>query len=382
MARFRALIVTLIIFTAVFSASITVTVAGAEHPSTLIMLKDGDLWAWSPSASDLDRLTDRGYVRRPMLSPDSRYVAYNAWADASIEAVRSGLYAPQGDFPSDIWLLDMHTRQSTAITAQLPTISFAGDVPTDAVSRSNPTWSPDGQALAWTEISLPDLGYRLVIYSLAARQVQATVPLSAPLQPDGLRTIRVQWGAGGIALTITRRDSGIVRELYLFEPSGALRLIVPLQDVLYDYLWVDEAGRSYVGLMYATQPWLLVDPHTGQTQPMNGMPEVYSGQTDRYAAFLSIIGSYGSIAGFKWSAVDVPGNRVAPIDFAAETNFAHRIAVSAIGVAYVSDAVYVWKDGAASRIAGTEGIALGYEDPEAGALAWGNSGWRLRRGSP
>jgi hypothetical protein len=375
-------------------ASLTVSPSPsrAQGAPCLVMLKDGDIWMWCDGSADITQLTQYGHHRRPVMSPDGTHIAFNSIAPETVAALSSAmspLDISRDDWPSNMWIMRLDQTQPEQIAVQLPEIAFTSDnLPMNAISRSNPTWSPDGQSIAWTEIvfgatttSTNDLMYRLVIYNIASKTTQVIMPdLPKPFQKDDtLRTIRVLWGTGGLALVMSRRIPAISRELYVFDPSGQQTAFVALEDTYYDFMWVNDNGKDYIGIMYATKAWVLIDPLSGQSQPMNGTPEMYSTQADNYATFITIKMNGAQIAGLQWQAAEKAVSKVAPLDFHGETNFAHRITVSPNGIAYVSDAVYIWREGNLIRLKNTDNIARGWEDAEAGALAWGSTAWRVRR---
>ncbi|MBX3084655.1 MAG: PD40 domain-containing protein [Anaerolineae bacterium] len=370
--------------------SVTPRLTRADAAPCLVMLKDGDLWMWCDGSEDIQQLTQYGHHRRPVMSPNGAYIAFNSIAPETVTALTALGYSATDisldDWPSNMWVMSLIDRQPVQIAAQPAEIGFAGALPNNAVSRSNPTWSPDGQTIAWTEIvfdqnpALDSLTYRLVTYNLVTNTTQVIVPdLPKPYQKEEtLRAIRVLWGAGGLALVISHEPP--MRELYIFDPNGQQIVMASLgRENFYDFLWMNDGDRAYVGIMYFAKPWELVDPATGQAQPMNGTPEMYSTQGDNYATFITIKMNGAQIAGLEWQAAEKSISKVAPIDFHGETNFAHRITVSPVGVAFVSDAVYVWRESGVKRIKNTENIARGWEDTEAGGLAWGTTAWRVRR---
>lgn len=377
------------LFCIVFFGSVMPESSRAAGEPCLVMLKEGDLVMWCDGSEALTQLTDKLHARRPVMSPDGTHIAFSAISPetaANLDALGyAGDYGPD-DWPSNMWIMDLADYKPVPIAEQPADIAFNGAIPSNAVSRSNPTWSPDGQTVAWTEIlfgaqtTLDTLTYRLVTYTLATKTTQIIVPELAPPfhKEDTLRTIRVLWGAGGIALAYSHKPP--MRELYIFDPNGQQINLVSLgRDNFYDFMWVNDSGKDYVGIMYASKAWVLIDPLNGQAQPMNGTPELYNTQVDNYATFMTIKKKGEKVEGWDWQAAEKSASKIEPIKFHAETDFAHRITVSPDGVAFVSDAVYVWRDGSLKRIAGTDNIAQGWEDTEAGALAWGATAWRVRR---
>lgn len=381
MKRSRSLQVSsLIVLVVVLATLLAPRAAHAQIKLPLYVLKDGNLWSWN--AGQLTQITQQGYVKRPVVSPNEGWVAFRTWAPVAIAPIEQNIFLDQGDFPADMWIMNSATGVIEAIAIQPSAAKLESESFNNAIVRSNPTWSPDSTSIAWTEIALNAYTYRLVIYNLATKQTQVIVdPLPEPLPLDVLDSVRVQWGADGLAMIITRRgEQGIVRELLIFNATGQLLQRIPVDDNFYDFMWIEDNGKAYIGIMNYQKPWVLIDPRSGQVADMVGLPEMFDGAAGAsgYSIFVKLDKKGARINGFIWSAV-INSSEATRIDFPGETNFAHRITVSPMGLAYVSDAVYVLQAGVPVKIPGTDDIAKGWVDPEAGAITWGPTHWRLRR---
>src|SRR5258707_15664661 len=110
-----------------------------------------------------------------------------------------------GDLLETIRLMDTDTDDSTRVADQPPNASFQQPGVSDLyVIRSTPTFSPDNQSLAWTEIVMdavtnPTMKARLVVYDINQK---ASAPIVTDLPPQyGVPTaLPIQWGNPGIAV--------------------------------------------------------------------------------------------------------------------------------------------------------------------------------------
>ncbi|MFC4456365.1 hypothetical protein [Deinococcus sonorensis] len=179
--------------------------AASAATAPLVANIDGDLWSWTAS-SGWTQLTHWGHNGSPVLSPDGRMVAY---ASVTEEAVRAHA---MGWSPTNIWLLDLASRTASRLTVQPPGARGA-----EGLVRSTPTWSPDGQFLAWTQktAGTQPARHTLVVYSLsnAATLVAATAArtLSVSPAPAG-----VLWSPAGLI---------VLGEI----PSGPAHGLTPLE---------------------------------------------------------------------------------------------------------------------------------------------------------
>jgi len=374
----KALVTASIVASVVIGGS--TTVAQAREIAPLVMLKGGDIWEYS-GGEQLTQITTHGYHKRPVMSPDGQYVAFNYWCDESVTAVKNGIFTAQGDLPGNMGLLMLSSGVTEAIASQPATIDFSGQIPQNAIVRSAPAWSPDSTKIAWSEIYLNQYTYSLVIYDLLTKQSSVVVAeLPTPYHTSELNALDPQWSDAGIALYIQKRVRGkpIQREVHVYTPQGSLISTTILTDNFYDYMWVKDGGSDKLAILFSHQPWALMNPASGALELMNGIPELYSPVFAEYSVAIEPQMKNDQIIGFKWLATAKSLNLTQPLRFAAETNFAARITISAQGIAWASDAVYIW-DGTERKLKDTDQITQGFEDADSGALAWSPVAWRIRR---
>ena len=106
---------------------------GSSAP--LVFLKDGDLWKWDGSA--VTQLTTWGYNERPVLSPNGQRIAYNSWAQITIDAIAAGKPV-MGLIPSNIWVIDPVTGNANRVADQPPGATFNLAQTDYAIMRGTP----------------------------------------------------------------------------------------------------------------------------------------------------------------------------------------------------------------------------------------------------
>lgn len=195
----------------------------------LVLNLQGDVWTWTPREG-LERLTTWTYNERPVLSPDGTRVAYVSWARHTARFI-----AEQGGFgggpaPSNIWVMNLRTRQAEPLTRQPERAEQAarrGDLL--GVARSTPAWSPDGRFLAWTELedngAAEHLGVRAAIHDFAVKRAER-VTLKVPAFCGVPFTPSLLWSKAGLALRwpLEAPKSGCDQRegTWVFAPSGRL----------------------------------------------------------------------------------------------------------------------------------------------------------------
>jgi hypothetical protein len=347
-------------------------VVGAQDTPLLMLVNGADVW--SASTVGLTQLTTSGYNDRPVLSPRGDRFASKVIADIGIQALQT-----TGGFgielPSDIEIHDVFTGAGQRIATQPPDATYNAGEPARAVVRSAPTWSPDGSALAWTEDVAPANVRQLVVYGVndgSMRVLAADLPLQAGFQ----QTLPTRWGTGGIAVKSTTaaadNPSALIETILVYSPDGGLRSATTLQpapgEFIYAFDWIDD-GAPFVYLIYSSGRMELIDPGSGVVSALNGTPELYSlSNPGGLAAQLTVAGSGGGAPTFVWSVNGQPIAFNGPIEWIT-------IAPAGDAVAYMVQGVaYIWRDGGANVVSGTE-------DPNfsVAELAWGATGWRVRR---
>lgn len=351
--------------------------AQAQGDPPLVILMDGDIWLYNDSTLALTQLTRWGYNREPALSPDGKTIAYASVADFAIPAVRQYGDTPNLP-PTNIWLWNIPTGFSARIADQPPGATYGSGNPNETfVIRSTPSWSPDGLRLAWIDtITGPNFRQELVIYDMTLNAVRTRTPLSVP----GRLAVGPKWSISGLLIRVPVSNQGSVNETFLiYDANGNLRntVLQSLTKLVYDYFWVTQAGREFIGVSFQDGSWLLIAPETGSALVPNGLPELYNASSANTTSALY----YPDATGFRWSVVYY--GQQFPINFGGYANQI-SIAPSGTGIAYVSDAVYVLYPG---RIGGGEVIRVpGTERISGNRLAYvtwnGQSAWRIQLREP
>ncbi len=352
-----------------------------DEESALIMVMEGDLWLWQEMPATFEQLTRTGHNAQPVLSPDASRVAYTSVAEIGIAALESPAGTGDSPLPIDIGLLEIETGEATAVATQPAGASFMTEgTPDNYITRSAPTWSPDGAVLAWMDYSVVEGAYRLVTYDLATGSAKAIVP-ELPEQ-SGTPTIRdPKWGIGGIALHLpvyNESNSRFEEAFLVYDADGALKADVRQSTgeggSVVDFFWMSDGAKDYIGVAYSSGRWAFIDPATGDRQSLSGTPELYSLAYPAESGRLSFIPAFDQQAGlsFTWMFVSAD-DQSWELPF---TGGPAKVALSSTGqtAAYVGDeGVYIWREGQPGKIAGTEPAG---GDPAA-AVVWGVTGWRM-----
>lgn len=348
----------------------------------LLIVMNGDLYTWSGDATEAVTVsatcdpTERIVSDIAMNTTDGR-IAFLTEPPSVTEAVGFGA---QGPLPTNIVTCDGSTL--TTVAGQPDNFSFfAGDVADVAVIRTQPTWSPAGDALAWTTFNLQSGLMFLDIHkddgSTTSTRIQLPEAMGPPAPPF------ITWGDAGIYMfhaTLDPETFAFVELAFVFDSAGTLIVEARMPETdesrfVYDKFIVGDNGREYVGMLYSDGAWELFDPMTSEVFPANGVGELYdpSGNSD-----ISILLTLDQVQQYVWTAknsggviVDINGNNVAvPGVFPTST----EISSGGKWVFQLFDGLYYWSMTASGYINGTEPVTTGFS-----ALAWSGAKWRIHR---
>lgn len=260
---------------------------------------------------------------------------------------------------------------------------FDADVRDVAIARTTPTWSPAGDALAWTTFNLESGLMFLDIANddgtTASTRIELPESMGPPAPPF------IWWGDNGIYMfhaTLDPETFAFIELAFVFDNAGTLiaESQLPSTDetrFVYDRFIVNDNGTEYVGLLYSDGVWELFDAMTGTAQPANGVGELYdpSGASD-----ISLLLTLDESSQYVWTAknsggivIDINGNNVAvPGVFPTST----ELSSDGKWVFELFDGLYFWSMTASGYINGTEPTTTGFS-----AIAWSDTAWRIDRSS-
>lgn len=359
----------------------------------LLMLIDGDLWAWAEGGQQMRQMSVWGYNERPVMARTGMQVAYIVWDDTTaVDAVERG-QALRGVAPGNVRIWLFETGQSSPVSGQPGGAAFRSPVAADkAAVRSVPAWSPDSTEIAWMELLLPEYTQQLVVFSPergGSDVLVSNLPVSG-ISPSVIAMTGIQWGQTGIAVSGSvwpQEVPAAAQHVQIYDREGALLADVAVglsdDDPMVAFYWVDvvegDTLTEQLGILYRSGRWQLYDPASDALGPAPVAPELYNPTLPETSVYATLTAD--PQGGWRWTVRDPA--QVAPqvIDFAGAVP---QITISPDGgaVAWMDDAVIVWRAGEQALVPGTTQLGLARPGVIGSAgepgLVWGPTGWRVR----
>lgn len=369
-------------------ALLVVIPAAAQSNTPLIIQAGGDFWAWDEATQALRPLTTGGSHFTPVLSPDGRRLAYTAYPDMVVTALKESGGIGGGPLPKDIWVLDMPDGVNFHIAQQPADASFfVTGVPDKAMIRSRPAWSPDGTWLAWTEALYPDWSIQLTLYSFQTGDMR-TIVTGLPEQGGVPDVLDVMWADAGLILhsaTYAPEADTWQNTFLVYDAAGTALNEIPLaasaDRFMVFYTLIKAAGQDALGVLYNSGEWELIDPQTGLIRPMPA-PELYSQAAPDSGLTVRFLAGAGNQTDQAWLAAAGGAALTAPIN-TGYTGFDY-ISLSPDGgaAAYTpfnpdtrvfAPEISVWRAGVVTTITLPGDLSVS-------GFTWGQATWRVAAG--
>lgn len=346
------------------------------------------IWSVDNDIYIADGLTSRlmagcippGKIKSPLYqSPDARTFAFITEPPELTAVLEEQGGIGGGQLPNNIWLCNTVNETLRPLAVQPEDFSmFVSGTPDTYDIHSRPTWSPDGQRMAWGLLSASGEN-ALVIFDMAAGTFQ-TLPFDADFpSPAGVPSaLMPYWTTEGILFPMsvyipesTQFDERIVVVSDQAQTIAQYPMSAGAEsDGLVDTMLVlgTSAEGQQLAMHFYDAGWYIMDLATGTTEPMGSQPERYlMGRPD--GGFLTTTATDG--IAYDWYFVN-------PLDGYPETFTDLRetdLAISPLGadVAALTNAVEV-------RTAGRQYVVEGSEVGEgqmAHGLIWAPMVWRI-----
>lgn len=347
----------------------------SSDSAPLIVLMGGDFWKYADST--WTQMTQSGYHQTPLLAPDGTQIAYRTVAPEAIAAIESG-QGTSGFPATNINLLNLATGEEQSIATQPDNISLADG---RYILRSEPSWSPDGTQIAWTDLAYPSGTDSLVVYDVAT-----VTPISFPLtlpQRYGIQgAAEIRWGAAGIAIWVTGLDAatGGINEMFsIYTPDGQLLSTsqLPFSDTsgyILDFFWIEHQGNQDLGVLYSNGDFYLIDPRLNMFMQYLNPPTFFASGTAG-APSISLVRAPENQIGLPFSFSYQPEASGTAVSI-PETLSPLTITIAPDGTALA----YITSEGQVVVVQNGSSQTITSPDQFAAALVWANKSWTTAEG--